>query len=62
MMSMALILLAVSDPPVLLSAVRLEAESDRPVVRQVTGCPARVEKDGCDSSPPPWRGAGRPVP
>ena len=50
MMSMALILLAVSDPPVLLSAVRLEAESDRPVVRAVVTGPvlARVERDGRD--------------
>jgi len=50
MMAMALILMAVSDPPVILTAVRLEAEGDRPVVRaMVTGpVPARVEKDGRD--------------
>jgi hypothetical protein len=50
MMAMALILLAVADPPVILSAVRLEAEGDRPVVRAVvTGpVPARVERDGRD--------------
>jgi hypothetical protein len=50
MMAMALILMAASDPKVLLTAVRLEADGDRPVVRAVvTGpVPARVEKDGRD--------------
>jgi hypothetical protein len=50
MMAMALILMAVSDPPVILTAVRLEADGDRPVVRAVvTGpVPARVERDGRD--------------
>ena len=50
MMAMALILLAASDPKVILTAVRLEADGDRPVVRAVvTGpVPARVEKDGRD--------------
>jgi hypothetical protein len=50
MMAMALILMAASDPKVILTAVRLEADGDRPVVRAVvTGpVPARVEKDGRD--------------
>ena len=50
MIPMAFILSALSDPPVTLSAVRLEAENDRPVVRVVVSAPvpARVERDGRD--------------
>jgi hypothetical protein len=50
MIAMALVLLAAADPPVMLSAVRLEAESGRPVVQAVLSGPvrARVERDGRD--------------
>ena len=50
MIPMVLLLSALSDPPVTLSAVRLEAENDRPVVRAVVSAPvaARVERDGRD--------------
>jgi len=48
MIPMALMLSFLSDPPVTLAAVRLEAENDRPVVRAVVSAPvaARVEQDG----------------
>ncbi|HET6898104.1 MAG TPA: hypothetical protein VFK70_07145, partial [Vicinamibacteria bacterium] len=47
---MALLLSSLSDPPVTLAAVRLEAENDRPVVRVLLSAPvaARVEQDGRD--------------
>jgi hypothetical protein len=50
MIPMVLFLSALSDSPVTLSAVRVEAESDRPVVRAVVSAPvpARVERDGRD--------------